>query len=175
MPADVDDNTATLICKFQWLFKHLKHKHTPVNITPDNYCFYWGWVSKSTSSAMSLVHFGHWKAVAKVWMLVDFLCTQLNQIAQTGSAPSRWGVGLQVLLEKVPGMSLVDKLQAVLLMDGTSTSSISGSLVTRQSTNYTKCNMFQMTNTANERVPQKTQNLTITSQWTWPGNSASRW
>jgi hypothetical protein len=108
-PADVDDNTATLICEFQWLFKHLKHKHTPVNITPDNYCFYWGWVSKSTSSAMSLVHFGHWKAIAKVWMLVDFISTQLNLIAQTGSAPSRWGVGLQVFLKKVPGMPLVDK------------------------------------------------------------------
>ncbi len=38
-PVDVDDNTTTLICKFQQLFKHLKHKHTPVNMTPDNYCF----------------------------------------------------------------------------------------------------------------------------------------
>jgi hypothetical protein len=51
-------------------------------------------------------------------MLVNFICTQLNLIAQTGSTPSRWGVGLQVLLEKVPGVSLVDKLRAVLLMEG---------------------------------------------------------
>ena len=36
MPADVDDNTATLICQFQQIFKHLRHKHTPVDITPDN-------------------------------------------------------------------------------------------------------------------------------------------
>jgi hypothetical protein len=118
MPADVDDNTATLICEFQQIFKHLRHKQTPVDITPDNYCFYWGRVSKSTSSAMSSVHFSHWKALAKDWMLVNFICTQLNLIARTGSAPSRWGVGLQVLLEKVPGVSLVDKLQAILLMEG---------------------------------------------------------
>jgi hypothetical protein len=117
-PADMDNDTATLICKFQQLFKHLKYKHTPVNITPDNYCFYWGWVSKSTSSAMLFVHFGHWRAITKVRMLVDFICMQLNLIARTGSAPSRWGVGLQVLLEKVPGMSLVDKLRAILLMEG---------------------------------------------------------
>jgi hypothetical protein len=80
-PVDLDDNTATLICKFQQLFKHFKHKHTPVNITPDNYCFYWGQVSRSTSSTMSLVHFGHWKTIAKVRMLVDSICTQLKLIA----------------------------------------------------------------------------------------------
>jgi hypothetical protein len=67
---------------------------------------------------MLSVHFGHWKAIAKVWMLVDFICMQLNLIARTGSAPSRWRVGLQVLLEKVPGMSLIIELQAILLMEG---------------------------------------------------------
>ncbi len=41
MPADVDDDTATLICEFQRIFKHLRHKHTPVDITLDNYCFYY--------------------------------------------------------------------------------------------------------------------------------------
>ncbi len=81
MPADVDDDTATLICEFQRIFKHLRHKHTPVDITPDNYCFYWGWVSKSTSLAMSSVHFRHWKALAKDRMLVNFICMQLNLIA----------------------------------------------------------------------------------------------
>jgi hypothetical protein len=118
MPADVDNDTATLICEFQRLIKHLKHKHVPVDISPDNYCFYWGRVSKSTSSAMLAVHFGHWKALAKNRMLVDFICTQLNLIARTGSTLSRWGVGLQVLLEKAPGMLLVDKLRAILLMKG---------------------------------------------------------
>jgi hypothetical protein len=29
-----------------------------------------------------------------------------------------WGNGLQVLIEKVPGVALVDKLQAILLMEG---------------------------------------------------------
>ncbi len=81
MPVDMDDDTATLICEFRRIFKNLRHKHTPVDITPDNYCFYWGRVSKSTSSAMSSVHFSHWKALAKDWMLVNFFCMQLNLIA----------------------------------------------------------------------------------------------
>jgi hypothetical protein len=36
----------------------------------------------------------------------------------TGSHPSRWGNSLQILLEKVPGVALVDKLCAILLMEG---------------------------------------------------------
>jgi hypothetical protein len=43
---------------------------------------------------------------------------QLNLITRSGCAPSRWGVGLQVLLEKVPGVSLVNKLRAILLLEG---------------------------------------------------------
>ncbi len=34
-----------------------------------------------------------------------------------GTPLSRWGTGLQVLLEKVPGVALVDKLRAILLME----------------------------------------------------------
>ncbi len=45
-------------------------------------------------------------------------CSQLNLIALTGVSPLRWGNGLQVLLEKVPGVALVDKLRAILLMEG---------------------------------------------------------
>jgi hypothetical protein len=43
---------------------------------------------------------------------------QLILIAKSGQAPSWWVVGLQVLLKKVPGVSLFDKLWAILLMEG---------------------------------------------------------
>jgi hypothetical protein len=50
--------------------------------------------------------------------LVEFVCKHLNLIARCGIPPSRWSNGFQVLLEKVPGVSLVDKLRAILLMEG---------------------------------------------------------
>ena len=46
------------------------------------------------------------------------ICTQLNLVTRCGAPLSRWKNGLQVLLEKVPGVALVDKLQAILLMEG---------------------------------------------------------
>jgi hypothetical protein len=37
-----------------------------------------------------------------------------------GCAPSRWGIGLTVLLEKIAGIALVNKLRAILLFEADS-------------------------------------------------------
>ncbi len=118
IPSDVDKPTSQLFRKFQHLWTWLSPKHQPTDITYNNYCYYWGRANEGTSSAIAAVHFGHWKAPIKSKYLAQFICTQLNLIAKYGCAPSRWGVGLQVLLEKIPGVSLVDKLRAILLMEG---------------------------------------------------------
>jgi hypothetical protein len=89
-----------------------------MKITPDTYNYYWGGATESTSSTLLAVHFGHWKALIESLHLVKFICKQLNLIARCGIPPSRWSNGLQVLLEKVLGVSLVDKLRAILLMEG---------------------------------------------------------
>jgi hypothetical protein len=66
----------------------------------------------------SKIHFGHWKAWSTSRELTKLACSQLNLITHTGIHPTRCGHGLQVLLEKVPGVALGDKLQAILLMEG---------------------------------------------------------
>jgi hypothetical protein len=92
------------------------HGHT--KITPEAYKYYWGGVNESTSSSLSKIHFAHWMAWQLSIELTKVACSQLNLIAVTGVPPSRWGNGHQVLLEKVPGVALVDKLPAILLMEG---------------------------------------------------------
>jgi hypothetical protein len=87
-------------------------------VTPEIYSCYWGCINKSTLSAWSKIHFGNWKAIRKSEELTKLTCTQLNLVAATGTPPLRWGTGLQVLLKKVPGVALADKLQAILLMEG---------------------------------------------------------
>ncbi len=92
--------------------------YKPKNNTPNIYNYYWGRAKESTSSALSAVCFSHWKALVQSLQLVEFVCKQLNLIARCGIPPSRWNNGLQVLLEKVPDVSLVDKLRAILLVEG---------------------------------------------------------
>jgi hypothetical protein len=62
IPQDVDDITAKLIKEMQRLWTRLHPSHGQVDITPSTYNYYWGGTSKSTSSALSGIHFGHWKA-----------------------------------------------------------------------------------------------------------------
>jgi hypothetical protein len=45
------------------------------------------------------------------------MAKQMNVIIQSGVHPLRWGVALQVLLEKVAGMCLVDKLRSIQLYE----------------------------------------------------------
>ena len=118
IPSDVDDITAESINEMCRLWTRLHPNHRPIDITPAIYKYYWGGVNEATSSALSGIHFGHWKILRLSSVLIQMICTQLNLITRCGAPPSRWKNGLQVLLEKVPGVALVDKLRAILLMEG---------------------------------------------------------
>jgi hypothetical protein len=50
-------------------------------------------------------------------VITNFLSKKFTLIAQGGCPPDRWGHGLQVSLEKVARVALVNKLQAILLME----------------------------------------------------------
>ena len=100
------------------LWEKMHSKHEPPLITPYNYKGHWGRTKEGTSSAMSNIHFGHWKAFLQSAALIDFECRIMTLIARSGIPPDRWSKGLQVMLEKTPGVSLVDKLRFILLMEG---------------------------------------------------------
>jgi hypothetical protein len=50
-------------------------------------------------------------------MITNILSWRITLIASSGCPPQQWDYGLQVLLEKVVGVALVNKLQAILLME----------------------------------------------------------
>jgi hypothetical protein len=72
-------------------------------MTPSDYVQYWRAVDERTSSSRSKIHFGHYKFSAKFERFATFFARKLTFIARTGWAPSRWGIGLTVLLEKIAG------------------------------------------------------------------------
>ncbi len=50
--------------------------------------------------------------------MTEFLAKKITLIARGGCSLDQWGHGLQVLLEKIMGITLVMKLCAILLMEG---------------------------------------------------------
>ena len=64
---------------------------------------------------MSRVHYGHYKAAIQDETSSEVLALQLTVIARSGISPENWSVGLQVMLEKIAGVCLVEKLHAIQL------------------------------------------------------------
>jgi hypothetical protein len=88
-----------------------------VIITPEDFKHFWRKVNEFTSSSMSGVHYGHYKAAIQDVLSTEILAQQLTVIARSGIPPESWSVGLQVMLEKIAEVCLVKKLRAIQLYD----------------------------------------------------------
>ena len=119
IPDDVDPTTSMLIHEMQRLWTALdSERKKTFTILPSEFQYYWKRACEKTSSSIANIHFGHWKAAGLSPSLSDFFARKLTMIGTYGSPPTRWGSGLQVMLEKVAGVALVNKLRAILLMEG---------------------------------------------------------
>jgi hypothetical protein len=86
-------------------------------ITPDDFKQFWWKVNEFTSSSMSGVHYGHNKVATQDETSLEVLALQLTVKARSGIPPENWSVGLQVMLEKIAGVCLVEKLHAIQLYE----------------------------------------------------------
>jgi hypothetical protein len=64
---------------------------------------------------MSGVHYGHFKAAIQDVLSTKVLALQLTVSAQSGIPPESRSIGLQVMLEKIAGVCLVEKLCTIQL------------------------------------------------------------
>jgi hypothetical protein len=67
--------------------------------------------------SISGAHTACYKSATFLDIATNFLSRKIMLIAIGGCPPECWGHGLQVLLEKVAGVALVNKLHAILLME----------------------------------------------------------
>ena len=74
-------------------------------------------MSDCPSSSISGLHFGLYKAAMLSDRITSFIADKLSVVGSYGCPPTRWSCGLQVMLEKVAGIALVNKLRAILLME----------------------------------------------------------
>jgi hypothetical protein len=117
IPWDVDNVTATILEEIIRLFGLLREGHCEIDLTADQFRYYWRRFKERTSSLISGIHAGHYKSATYSVLVTNFLAWKITLIACGGCPPDRWGHGLQVMLEKVAGVALVNKLRAILLME----------------------------------------------------------
>jgi hypothetical protein len=77
----------------------------------------WRKKKEETSSSVSTLHFGHYISGADCDEISDFHALKTSLALVHGIALNRWSKGLCVMLEKVMGVKLINKLRAILLME----------------------------------------------------------
>jgi hypothetical protein len=114
IPSDLDPATKLILEEIGKLgIKIINGEGGEIIISPEDFKHFWRKVNKFTSSSMSGVHYGHYKAAIQDDLNTEVLARQLTVIARSGIPPENWSVGLQVMLEKIAGVCLVEKLRAI--------------------------------------------------------------
>ena len=111
IPDDMDDATALILEEIGKMgLKIINGEGKEIIITPEDFVKFWKRVGEFTSSSPSGLHYAHYKASTKCELSTKIHAQQLTVIARSGVAPERWSVALQVMLEKIAGVCLVEKL-----------------------------------------------------------------
>ena len=119
IPDEVDNATALILTEIGKLgMKITRGEEKDIEITPDDFKRYWKRVDEGTSSSMAGLHHGHYKAAVKSDVSCKALLLQMTVIVRSGIPPDRWSIALQVLLEKVAGVCIVEKLRMIQLYEG---------------------------------------------------------
>ena len=114
-PPDTDDYTRKFIAALQWPASHPELVSSI--LTPEAFCSHWKRAKEKTSSSISGLHFGHYKAASHSYDIASLHSRFTQLVFMTGISLSRYQSGLQVILEKKPGAINIDLLRAILLME----------------------------------------------------------
>ena len=116
-PADTDEYTQEFLNTIQASAPRDPRLRISCEITKEDFQKYWRKTKERTSSSISGLHFGHYKAAAANDTLSE-IHALMTELAVTGASPfARWEKGLSCMLEKKAGVIKVDKLRAILLME----------------------------------------------------------
>ena len=88
------------------------------NVPKNSVCDFIG--KRETSSSISTIHFGHYKAGARSEILSYLHALKVSVALKNGVSLSRWAQGLSVMLEKENGCTLLSKLRAILPLEADS-------------------------------------------------------
>jgi hypothetical protein len=118
IPSDMDPATKLILEEIGNLgVKLINEERTEIVITPEDFTQFWKKVGEFTSSSMSGIHYGHYKVAIQCDISTRVLAQQLTVVARSGIPPESWSIGLQVMMEKIAGVCLVKKLQAIQLYE----------------------------------------------------------
>ena len=118
IPPELDEATRHMLQEIGKMGGEMRNgEGQEIVITTEDYKIFWNRVGEWTTSSSSSIHYGHYKASVKSDLSSKMHAQQLTIIAISGVATERLGVSLRVLLEKLAGVCLVEKLRYIQLYE----------------------------------------------------------
>jgi hypothetical protein len=110
VPAETDDYRREFLQRIQASAPLDPQERLSCEITKEDFQRYWKKPKEQTSSSISGLHYGHYKAAAMDDTLSE-IHMLMTELAVTGASPfARWETGLSCMLEKMAGVIKVEKL-----------------------------------------------------------------
>jgi hypothetical protein len=116
-PQDSDNATQDLFDEIAAICHRVPKDSVSISITPAQWKQYWKAANEETSSSESGIHFGHCIVGCKSTIISHYHAARITVVIAHAIQLEQWSWGLPVMLEKTLGITLVTKLQAILLME----------------------------------------------------------
>ncbi len=116
-PEGLDQATLDLFVEVANIRWQVPLNSVSICITPQQWKRYWKVVNEETSSSESGLHFGHYIVGSTSDLITHYHTARVSVVIAHAIQLERWSRGLSVMLEKTLGVTLVTKLQAILLME----------------------------------------------------------
>ena len=117
-PTDCDQATIDLLREASRVkLEFDKLPPASMDTTIEDFVGFWSTCREKTASSKSNRHFAHYRASCDDIELVKLHVGSVNLAARQGAPLQRWRCGVTVLLEKVLGNVLIDKLRAICLLE----------------------------------------------------------
>ena len=100
VPDDINDATALILEEIGRIGVQVSNGNLIIGISADEFQYFWRRIKEGTVSSYSGIHYSK----------------NLTMVAWTGCPPERWSYDPAVILKKIAGIALVNKLRAIMLM-----------------------------------------------------------
>jgi hypothetical protein len=116
-PPNSDIATRELFDKIVAIRQIIPKDLAPITINPEQWKRYWAIDNEETSSLESGLPFGHYIVGCGLDIVAHYYAAWVSVVLAHTIQLERWSCKLSVMLEKTLGITLVSKLQAILLME----------------------------------------------------------
>jgi hypothetical protein len=112
-PVDTDTATKELFTEIAAIRKKVPANSVSIVISPEQWKQYWRAVNEETSSSKSGIHIGHYIVGGEFNMISHYHAIRVLVTLAHAIQLERWSCGLSMMLEKMLGVTLVNKLRAI--------------------------------------------------------------